>query len=260
MSSAVHVTLIGGPTVLIEFAGIRILTDPTFDQPSSYQLGAITLKKTSSPAISIDAIGHIDIVLLSHDQHPDNLDTSGRAFLANVPQIITTSSGAKRLQNHAQGLNPWEAVTLQTPDGHALTITAAPARHGPFMIECLTGDVIGFILCLDDQTENGLYITGDTVWFKGTEEVSHRFNISTVLAFAGAAKTRGPFHLTMDVNDVLESAKAFPQATIIPVHCEGWAHFSQTADDVIQSFKTLQLEARLQPIQPGETISVTIGK
>ncbi len=260
MSIPVKLTLIGGPTVLIECAGLRILTDPTFDLPGEYSLGAVTLKKISQPAVSADAIGPIDAVLLSHDQHADNLDTSGRAFLTDVPKVITTVSGAKRLQQNAQGLNPWEFISLQTRDGHTLTITAAPARHGPFLIERITGDVIGFVISLDGQTENTLYITGDTVWFSGTAEVSHRFHVSTVLAFAGAAKTRGPFHLTMDVNDVLETANAFSQAAIIPVHCEGWAHFSQNAEDLIQSFKTLQLESRLRPIQPGESLSVAIGK
>jgi L-ascorbate metabolism protein UlaG (beta-lactamase superfamily) len=32
-------TLIGGPTVLIELGGFRLLTDPTFDAPGRYQRG-----------------------------------------------------------------------------------------------------------------------------------------------------------------------------------------------------------------------------
>ena len=40
------ITLIGGPTALIEFAGFRLLTDPTFDPPGEYQLPHVTLKKT----------------------------------------------------------------------------------------------------------------------------------------------------------------------------------------------------------------------
>jgi L-ascorbate metabolism protein UlaG (beta-lactamase superfamily) len=34
----VTITLIGGPTALIEFDGFRLLTDPTFDGPGAYQL------------------------------------------------------------------------------------------------------------------------------------------------------------------------------------------------------------------------------
>ena len=40
------ITLIGGPTALIEFGGFRLLTDPTFDAPGEYELPHTTLRKT----------------------------------------------------------------------------------------------------------------------------------------------------------------------------------------------------------------------
>jgi hypothetical protein len=58
-------TLIGGPTVLIELDGLRLLTDPTFDPPGEYQ-GGVLLKKTAGPALSAEEIGAVDAVLLSH--------------------------------------------------------------------------------------------------------------------------------------------------------------------------------------------------
>ena len=48
-----------------------------------------------------------------------------------------------------------------------------------------------------------IYITGDTVWFDGVAEVARRFPAGIVIPFAGAAETRGPFHLTMDTNDAI---------------------------------------------------------
>ena len=63
------ITLVGGPTVLIEMSGVRFLTDPTFDAVGEYQSGAIVLKKLKGPAVTAEAIGSIDAVLLSHDQH-----------------------------------------------------------------------------------------------------------------------------------------------------------------------------------------------
>ena len=61
-------TLIGGPTVLIEVAGFRLLTDPTFDAPGEYRLPHVTLRKTSAPAVSVTDIGPVDAVLLSPAQ------------------------------------------------------------------------------------------------------------------------------------------------------------------------------------------------
>jgi len=76
-----RITLIGGPTALIEIDGFRILTDPTFDAPGAYQLPHVKLEKLSGPALKPEAIGEVDAVLLSHDQHADNLDHSGKDFL-----------------------------------------------------------------------------------------------------------------------------------------------------------------------------------
>jgi L-ascorbate metabolism protein UlaG (beta-lactamase superfamily) len=247
--SAITVTLIGGPTALIEIGGFRLLTDPTFDDPGDYPLPHVTLHKTARPALSVDQIGPVDAVLLSHDQHADNLDTAGRAYLTRAPRVFTTAVGAKRLGGNAEGLLPWGEATL-TKRGHGtLRITAAPARHGPAGIEPFAGDVIGFVV--EAPNAPAVYVTGDTVWFDGVAEVARRFEVGTVLLFAGAAQTRGPFHLTMDVNDAIETAHAFPRATIVPVHHDGWAHFTQSKDDLATSFTALGIGARLHVVAPG---------
>lgn len=244
-------TLIGGPTVLIETGGFRLLTDPTLDPPGEYRLPHVTLKKTAGPALTAGQIGRVDAVLLSHDQHADNFDHAGRAFLASSDRVLTTIAGAKRLQGHAQGLAPWETVKLSHPDGHTLHITAAPARHGPAGIEPLAGDVIGFILDRDGSQSGALYVTGDTVWYDGVAEVARRFRTSIVVLFAGAAQTRGPFHLTMNTNDAIETAHAFPDAVIVPVHHDSWAHFTQDRNDIEQAFATLSIGPRLRLLEPG---------
>ena len=60
---------------LIEVAGLRLLTDPTFDAAGAeFRSGAYVLQKTEDPAIDATQIGHLDAVLLSHDHHFDNLD------------------------------------------------------------------------------------------------------------------------------------------------------------------------------------------
>ncbi len=47
----VRLTAIDGPTLLIELGGMRILTDPTFDEPQEYHFGTKTFTKTNSPAV-----------------------------------------------------------------------------------------------------------------------------------------------------------------------------------------------------------------
>ena len=248
--NSLRITLIGGPTALIEVDGFRLLTDPTFDAPGAYQLPHVTLEKLSGPALGAEAIGEVDAVLLSHDQHADNLDHSGKAFLAKAKRVLTTVAGAKRLGGHAEGLIPWATTELDGKDGRSLTITATPARHGPAGIEPLSGDVIGFVLTSKDKSPP-IYISGDTVWYDGVAEVARRFKAGVVLPFAGAAQTRGPFHLTMDTNDTIETARAFPDAVIVPLHTDGWAHFRQNAKDLRASFDTLGFGSRLKILEPG---------
>jgi len=249
--SAPRVTLVGGPTALIEIDGFRLLTDPTFDPPGEYRLPYVTLRKTVGPALMPNQIQPIDAVLLSHDQHADNLDRAGRAFLAEAPRAFTTVAGATRLAGRTQGLAPWETAQLSRPDGATLHLTSTPARHGPAGIEPLSGDVIGFVVESSNPSTRPIYITGDTVWFAGVAEVSRRFPAGLVLLFAGSARTRGPFELTMNTNDAIETAHAFADATIVPLHCDGWAHFTQGRDDLEASFRALGLQPRLQLLDPG---------
>jgi L-ascorbate metabolism protein UlaG (beta-lactamase superfamily) len=73
-ASNIKLTLVGGPTVLIEYEGFRILTDPTFDPAGEYQGPHSPVKhlKTEGPALSVEEIGKLDAVLPSHDHHFDN--------------------------------------------------------------------------------------------------------------------------------------------------------------------------------------------
>ena len=249
--NSVRITLIGGPTALIEIDGFRLLTDPTFDAPGAYQLPHVKLEKLIGPALSADAVGEVDAVLLSHDQHSDNLDNSGKDFLQKAPRVLTTIVGAKRLGGRAEGLAPWATTELTGKDAQSLTITATPARHGPAGIEPLSGDVIGFVVASNKAGSRPVYISGDTVWYDGVAEVARRFKAGVVLPFAGAAQTRGPFHLTMDTNDTIETARAFPDAVIVPLHTDGWAHFRQSANDLRASFDTLGFGKRLRILEPG---------
>jgi L-ascorbate metabolism protein UlaG (beta-lactamase superfamily) len=245
------ITLIGGPTALLEIDGFRLLTDPTFDAPGAYQLPHVKLEKLTGPALSAAAVGEVDAVLLSHDQHSDNLDHSGRDYLARTSRVLTTVAGARRLGGTVEGLAPWASTELKGKDGHSLTITATPARHGPAGIEPMSGDVIGFVVASSKAGRRPIYISGDTVWYDGVAEVARRFKAAVVLPFAGAAQTRGPFHLTMDTNDTIETARAFPDATIVPLHTDGWAHFKQNANDLRISFEALGFGSRLKLLEPG---------
>lgn len=132
----VCITLIGGPTALIEIGPLRLLTDPTFDAAGSgYIAGTKELRKISDPALIPSVLGPVNVVLLSHDHHSDNLDRAGRTYLSQATCVLTTPAGAQRLGNHARGVATWETIVVTGADGQNVRVTATPARHGPAEIQ-----------------------------------------------------------------------------------------------------------------------------
>jgi L-ascorbate metabolism protein UlaG (beta-lactamase superfamily) len=252
----ISLTLVGGPTVLIEVAGLRILTDPTFDPPGTYQSAGIVLEKTAGPAVTTDQLGSVDAVLLSHDQHFDNFDHAGRAFLSRAKATFTTPAGARRLGVEARGLTCWETAAIENGRSR-VSVTATPARHGPAGIDPISGEVAGFALGIN-QPGDAIYVSGDTVWYEGVAEVARRFSPRLVIVFAGSAKPRGPFRVTMDNNDAIETAHAFPHAPIIAIHNHGWKHFTETQDDTVKAFTTLGIGPRLQRLELGKTLHLQL--
>lgn len=252
-----RLTYIGGPTALLELGGLRLLTDPTFDPAGEeYPTGVYTLRKLAGPALSPASLGHIDAVLLSHDHHFDNLDHAGRAMLKGVGMVLTTEAGAERLGGHALGLAHWHSVDLPTPDGRILRVTGTPARHGPVGGD--RGPVTGFVLAITESPQRAVYVSGDTVWYEGVAEVSQRFSIQIAMLFMGAARVLevGPAHLTFTADEGVETARAFANAVIIPLHYEGWAHFSESRKQIEDAFVSAGMEPRLQWIEAGRATDV----
>lgn len=250
-------TYVGGPTALLEVEGLRLLTDPTFDPAGEeYRPGPYVLKKTMGPALGADSLGHVDVVLLSHDHHFDNLDHAGRAVVECAPITLTTKAGAERLKGHGRGLDPWDTQDLRTAGGRVLQVTATPARHGP--AEHDRGPVIGFALALRDAPEQAVYVSGDTVWYEGVADVARRFRVQAAVLFMGAARVLevGPWPLTFTAEEGVIAARAFPDATIVPVHAEGWAHYSETRQVIAQTFRDAGLEDRLRWPVPGTAITL----
>lgn len=249
-------TYIGGPTLLIEFGNLRLLTDPTFDPPGDYVNGPASLSKTKAPALDASTIGGVDAVLLSHDHHPDNLDHAGRKFLSSAKTVVTTQEGAERLQGNSVGLAPWQSLELVSQDGKILRVIGTPARHGPENGD--RGPVLGFILAYDESPEDPIYISGDTVWYEGVQEILQRYpHIRVAVIFLGAARIPIlPSHLTFTAQEGVLVASALPQATIVPVHFEGWKHFSESKQEVSQAFAEAGLEDQLLWLTPGQATAV----
>jgi L-ascorbate metabolism protein UlaG (beta-lactamase superfamily) len=251
MTAELTVRLVGGPTAVIELGGVRLLTDPTLDPPGDYPIGERVLTKTTGPAVGADQLGRIDAVLLSHDQHPDNLDRSGRALLPGVPLVLSTELAAQRLGGATRALPSWQRTAVGE-----VTVTAVPAQHGPDGTTHLTGPVTGFVLSGDGLPT--VYVSGDNASLDVVRAVAERTGpVDVAVLFAGAARTALiDGYLTLTADDAAEAARILGVRTVVPVHAEGWTHFSQGVDDLLAAYAAAGLSDRLRVLSPGETATV----
>ncbi len=248
-------TLVGGPTALIEYAGLRWLTDPTFSPPGEYD----ELVKLTGPAVTLDRLGPVDVVLLSHDQHADNLDPQGREMLPSWGRVLTTVAGAERLGANAEGFSEWETTTVESPDGVSVTVTIVPAWHGPPTPDTaqISGPVVGFVLTAEGY--DTVYVSGDNASLDVVREVKHRIGqVDVAVLFAGAVQIMefldgGYLTLTGDLAAL--AARTLGARVVVPVHFEGWTHFTQGLDQLELSFRGLAVSDRLTIAERGQTVT-----
>src|SRR3984885_10389857 len=263
------VMVVGGPTTVLDLGGLRIVSDPTFDAPGPH--GYLT--KTAGPALSERDLGPVDLVLVSHDAHPDNLDDRGRSFALAAPLVPAgpLAEGARsppaplggvRVGPPAAGLAPWTSRALPSADGGGeLAVLAVPAVHGPEDAERdadgnVNTEVIGFVL-----SGPGLpvvYVSGDNASIATVAEIARRAPaIDAAVLHAGAARVPGKFRgrpLSLDSVRAAAAAAILSPAAIIPAHYDGWTHFSEGRDDLVRAFDDAGLTARLHLVDHGTWI------
>jgi L-ascorbate metabolism protein UlaG (beta-lactamase superfamily) len=251
------VRYLGGPTTILEIGGVRLLTDPTFDAPGDYPTEAGTLVKSSGPAIGPADVGPIAVVLLSHDQHPDNLDNLGRGYLERVPLVLSTFSAQERLGGATRGLASWAHVEVPRPNGGSLRITAVPAKHGPEGTEHLVGEVTGFVLSGDALPT--VYVSGDNVSLDVVKEIAGRigaFDVAVLFTGGAQAPMMPGVDLTLTSERAAEAVPILGNPDVVPVHFEHWSHFTQDGGTLVRAFGAAGIAAKLHLLEPGEQVEL----
>lgn len=231
-----QLTWLGTASVLIEYGGLRLLTDPVFDPNGrSYGFGPpgtprAWFSSTRDFEVPVPAgeLGVVDAVLISHDHHADNLDAAGHAFVVSgtAAPVVTNPAAAARLSRHRDGVRALR-VGHATQIG-AVQITATPAQHGPRLTPKAT-QVTGFLL--EAPGEPTVWISGDTVLTPTLRAwaSAHR-GIDVAVVHAGgvrfaAAPVLGNALFTMDAEQVVELVELLDARVVIPIHRTGWSHF-----------------------------------
>ncbi len=270
---------LGTAMVELEIGDVRLLTDPVLDpRGTTYDFGMwftprswfSSEKQYDTPAVE----GAFDAVLVSHDQHGDNLDLAGRALIADearVGRVITNPTGAKRLARAKAAVDaPGKGLGLggravgiaagsPTRIGN-VTVSSIVARHGPSYVPQVH-QVTGFVLDVDDGPR--VWISGDTVMFPALAEALSALGkerpVDVAIVHCGAvafpkAIGMGGARFTFDAAEAAEAAKLVGARTIVPVHRSGWAHFRQGEDALAGELARAGLEDRVRMLAVGESV------
>ena len=253
-----RVTYLGTASVLLEYGGLRIITDPVLDAPgSTYSFGPSYAPKSwfsssrdYEAPVSVEELGAIDVALVSHDHHADNLDDTGRALLTDVGTVVTNPRAAKRLG--AIGLEPGESTTVG-----AVTITGVPARHGPRFTPQVK-QVTGFLLAAEGEPT--VWISGDTVLTPELRAALPTLRADVAIIHCGGvtfpgAPIFGRMVFTFDAEHVVEAIELLQPRVVLPVHRNGWSHF-EPEPGLRSAIDAAGLAPRTRFLELGESTTI----
>ncbi|KAL1880413.1 hypothetical protein Plec18167_003817 [Paecilomyces lecythidis] len=259
--SSFSVTHIGTATAIFEIDEVKLLTDPFFSPAGTKwdMGGGIVLQNTETPALSLENLPAIDAILLSHEDHPDNLDSFGRRLL-DGRHVFTTVDGERKLSPRpdVRGMKPWETVSAVL-GGKNYEITATPCQHLP------GGECTGFILTTPDfgtsadGRPNAIYFTGDTVYIDELARIAEKFHIAAAVMNLGAAYAAlpdGPVQITMDGKQAAHLFRTIKADFLVPMHYESWGHFTQFGQDLVKAFKEEGIFDQVCWLVPGKSVRI----
>ncbi|WP_054814254.1 MBL fold metallo-hydrolase [Nocardia arizonensis] len=199
----VTVTRVVHASVLLDFGGARILTDPWLSERPFYRQA-----ETRSVATALD-LPYLCGVLITH-AHYDHCDLGA---LASYPDKSIRFAVVEGLAGRVRDagfpdvveLKPWQRTRLGPVE-----VTAAPARHG---VEEIT-----FVLRADGTT---IYFGGDTMRIAELDEIATRFpELDLALLPVNGLRIRPAFNrqVVMDAVQAADLTRALRPRLAVPIH------------------------------------------
>tara|TARA_R110002073_G_scaffold74400_3_gene181933 strand:- start:82 stop:1134 length:1053 start_codon:yes stop_codon:yes gene_type:complete len=253
-----QVTWIGHATVLVQYGGLNILTDPVFaDRASPFK--RVGPKRYSQPGLTIDQLPKLDLVLLSHN-HYDHFDLDSLAKLGNTPRYVLPLKNGILLEKAGVTSDRYDEMDWDDQLSHSgVTVTHVPSNHWSSRTtkdrkEMLWG---GYILEFADGYR--FYFVGDTGWNEAlfTELGAQYGGIDFGLIPIGA----------YDPRDFMRNAHCNPEEAVSIMQVMGvkqalaihWGTFVLTAEPVDEPPVRLASACTDAGIGHGDFIAPPIG-
>lgn len=254
-----QITYIGHATLLLEIAGVRVLTDPNFE----LKLGRF-LPRVTAPGLQIQALPTLDALLLTH-AHADHLSFKSLDQLPRDIPLYAPPALAhwltKKGYTHAVSLDAEETIELgRGVSVHAGRATHEGSRYGLDRWRSATN-----MYLLESPTES-VFFAGDTALTSSTHQLveqvlwkrGRQLDIALLpIGYAPAWKPgfrRG--HLTGE--DALTLFETLRARAMLPYHWGTFRHVTSGAHDAIDRLRAALVDhdarERVHVIEPGESL------
>lgn len=259
---AAALTFIGTATTLLRVGEFTLLSDPNFlHRGQRAYLGyGLWSRRRTEPAVAVDDLPPLDAVVLSH-LHGDHFDRVARHGLDRGVPIASTPHAARQLRKWrfaaAEGLATWSTMRWQRGD-QELSVTAVPARHGPRGVHRLLPPTMGSVVDLVQagQHQLRLYLTGDTLPYRGVREIAERFpDIDAMLIHLGGTRLAGVL-LTMDGRQGASVTELIGPQLTLPIHYDDYRVFRSPLSAFERAAAARGLDAGIRTWARGETVQV----
>ncbi|MCJ1482310.1 hypothetical protein MMC06_002474 [Schaereria dolodes] len=269
---------VGTATTIIEWEGLRIMTDPNFLHAGDHvHLGpGVTGTRKTNPALDLHELPTIDCILLSH-YHADHFDQEVEASLRRDLPIITTPHAESHLSSKGEGeafeevhaLDFFESIIVDilppSEEPAGMKVTGMPGKHVPDGILGAANDLLkavpptnGWMVELGRNKKGGsdeywecgyrIYISGDTLMVDELKQIPEKYkgqNIDLMLVHLGGTTIPSPslplLMVTMDAKQGLEMVQLINPDLTIPIHYDDYDVFLSPLSD----FKKAMEEAGL---------------
>ena len=250
-------TYIGHVTILIQTAGLNILTDPVWSDRASPS-GWAGPKRVRAPGIAFDDLPKIDLVLVSHN-HYDHLDvvTLRRLWQRDRPRIVTPLGNARIMTLPADEMDWGDSLAI----GNRARIVATPLQHWSARSFSDRNEALwaGFVV---DVPGGAVFFAGDTGLGSGWWIDPVRAAVSDLrlaLLPIGAYEPRW-FMKDAHMNpfEAVQAFKRLGARNALATHFGVFPLADDGYDDAERGFLAARAEAEISPdvfrtLQPGES-------